>query len=100
MARAASQQQDVDTHVGWARRFVMFHPCQNPSLLGPREAEVFLTHPAVERSGDRIDPESGATGTAVPVQRGASINVKPLSEMVRTRRSQRSPVAMTREKCL
>jgi integron integrase len=87
----------VEAYVGWVRRYVMFWQRRDPSFLGAREVEGFLTHLAVEGSVSASTQNQALAALMFLYGEVLRIDIGELGEPVRARRPQRLPVVMTRE---
>jgi site-specific recombinase XerD len=84
-------------HVGWTKRFVLFHGKRHPAEMGAPEVSRFLTSMAVERHV-AASTQNQALGALLFLYKEVLDQDMPwLDDLVQARRPEHLPVVMTRD---
>jgi integron integrase len=82
---------------GWVGRFILFHGGQDPSILGEREINEFLTHLAVERHVAASTQNQALAALLFLYRNVVGREVGDLRGVVRARKPHHLPVVLTRD---
>lgn len=85
------------TYVAWICRFIRFHQYGNPSQMGRKEIEAFLTHLAVQRRVAAATQGQALAALLFLFQRVLEVDLPWMDNIVRTRRPRRLPVVLSRD---
>ncbi len=80
----------------WVRRFIYFHDCQHPAVLGEAEINAFLTHLACEHDVSPSTQTQALCGLLFLYRHVLGREVGQLSGVVRAKKKPRLPVVLTR----
>lgn len=87
----------VESYIGWARRFILFHRSRHPGTLGPAHVRDFLSDLATRRE---VSSSTQNQALAALVFLYAEVLRRPLpavTGVVHAKRPKRLPTVMTRE---
>ena len=85
-----------DAYAGWVRRFVLFHDKRHPAELAAPEVASFLDHLALERRVSAATQNQALAALLFLYREVLGLELGPLPETARARRSRRLPVVLSR----
>lgn len=85
-----------EAYIGWIRRFVVFHNKRHPQEMGAPEINAFLTHLAVSQKVSASTQNQALAGILFLYRRVLEKEIGTLEDVVRAKRTIRTPTVMTR----
>lgn len=84
------------SHVGWIRRFILFHGKRHPREMGATEIEAFLTHLAVNRNVASATQNQALNAILFLYREVLGVDLPWLANIRRAKKPSRLPTVLTR----
>ena len=87
-------------HLGWARRFILFHDKRHPAEMGKIEVEAFLSHLATEGNLSASTQTQALSALLFLYKEVLETELPWLDDLARAKKPVRLPTVLTQEETL